>query len=179
MKKIILSLTMLMVACCALAQDADYLIKQYRKIKGADYENITREIKREAKGKQYIDPKRFAQAERIDKVEFVQVSLSEQEREALTENIKNIKGYQNLYEKKNNVENMLDEGWSLFTHFQYYGIEENGVFKDVIVCIDTYVKNNPTTVIIHAKGKMKAEDIMNMVITEEKKDINLRLDTTY
>ena len=37
MKKIILSMVMLMATCLAFAQDASYLIKQYRKLDGDKY----------------------------------------------------------------------------------------------------------------------------------------------
>ena len=39
---------MLIVACSAFAQDTDHLMKQYRKVKGAKYENMTKAISKNA-----------------------------------------------------------------------------------------------------------------------------------
>ena len=97
MKKIILSMVMLMATCLAFAQDASYLIKQYRKLDGAKYENMTKEVKKKAKKEKYTNPKLFDSTERLIKVEYVQVSLNDQQKEALTENIKNVDGYKQLY----------------------------------------------------------------------------------
>ena len=68
MKKIILSMVMLMATCFAFAQDASYLIKLYRKLDGAKYENMTKEVKKNAKKEKYIDPKMFDLTERLIKV---------------------------------------------------------------------------------------------------------------
>ena len=62
MKKSILTLAMLIIASCAFAQNADYLIKQYRKTKGADYENMTKKIKKQAKKERYINPKYYSES---------------------------------------------------------------------------------------------------------------------
>ena len=59
MKKIILSMVMLMATCLAFAQDASFLIKQYRKADGAKYENMTKEVKKKAKKEKYTNPKLF------------------------------------------------------------------------------------------------------------------------
>ena len=173
MKKIILSLAMLIVACSALAQDADHLMKQYRKVKGAEYENMTKAIKKKAKKMQYIDPKEFAVAQTLEKVEILQVNLNERQREALTENIKNIDGYENLYEKKSNVTDMFSDTWTLFSLVQYYGIEESGTFKDVIIRIDTSKDNKCITIIIHIVGEMSAEEVMQAVELKEEKNITI------
>lgn len=173
MKKIILSMAMLIVACSAFAQDADHLMKQYRKVKGAEYENMTKAFKKKAKKMQYIDPKEFAVAQTLEKVEILQVNLNERQREALTENIKNIDGYENLYEKKSNVTDMFSDTWTLFPLVQYYGIEESGTFKDVIIRIDTSKDNQCITIIIHIVGEMSAEEVMQAVELKEEKNITI------
>lgn len=173
MKKIILSMVMLMATCFAFAQDASYLIKQYRKLDGAKYENMTKEVKKKAKKEKYIDPKMFDLTERLIKVEYVQVSLNEQQKEALTENIKNVDGYKQLYENKSNVDNMLSENWTLFPMQQYYGIEQDGRVSDAIIRLETYLKNKGVSMIIHVTGDFTLEELMQILSIEETKSVEL------
>lgn len=173
MKKIILSMVMLMATCFAFAQDASYLIKQYRKLDGAKYENMTKEVKKKAKKEKYIDPKMFDLTERLIKVEYVQVSLNEQQKEALTENIKNVDGYKQLYEKKSNVDNMLSENWTLFPMQQYYGIEQDGRVSDAIIRLETFLKNKGVSMIIHVTGDFTLEELMQILSIEETKSVEL------
>ena len=174
MKKIILSMVMLMATCFAFAQDASYLIKQYRKLDGAKYENMTKEVKKKAKKEKYIDPKMFDLTERLIKVEYVQVSLNDQQKEALTENIKNVDGYKQLYEKKSNVDNMLSENWTLFPIQQYYGIEQDGRVSDAIIRLETFLENKSTCMIIHATGDFTVEELMQFLTVEETKSIEFK-----
>lgn len=173
MKKIILSMVMLMATCLAFAQDASYLIKQYRKLDGAKYENMTKEVKKKAKKEKYTNPKLFDSTERLIKVEYVQVSLNDQQKEALTENIKNVDGYKQLYEKKSNVDNMLSENWTLFPMQQYYGIEQDGRVSDAIIRLETYLKNKGVSMIIHVTGDFTLEELMQILSIEETKSVEL------
>ena len=173
MKKIILSMVMLMATCFAFAQDASYLIKQYRKLDGAKYENMTKEVKKKAKKEKYTNPKLFDSTERLIKVEYVQVSLNDQQKEALTENIKNVDGYKQLYEKKSNVDNMLSENWTLFPMQQYYGIEQDGRVSDAIIRLETYLKNKGVSMIIHVTGDFTLEELMQILSIEETKSVEL------
>ena len=172
MKKIILSLAMLIVACCAFCQDADYLMKQYKKLDGAEYKNLTKTFKKKAKKEMYINPKLWKVAQKIEKVEMVMVPLNENLRDALTENIENIEGYENLYKKKNNTNSILSKNWSIFPLVQYYGIENNDTFNDVIIRIDTKADDS-ITVIIHIVGELSAEEVMETVTLKESKSIQL------
>ena len=172
MKKIILSFAMLIVACCAFGQDADYLMKQYKKLKGAEYKNVTKTNKKKAKKEKYINPRFWEIAQKIEKIEMVMVPLNDNLRDNLTENIKNIEGYENLYEKKNNTNSMLSKNWSIFPLVQYYGIEDNDIFKDVIIRIDTQA-DEQITVIIHIVGELSAEEVMETVTLKESKNIQL------
>ena len=173
MKKIILSMVMLMATCFAFAQDASYLIKQYRKLDGAKYENMTKEVKKKAKKEKYTNPKLFDSTERLIKVEYVQVSLNDQQKEAITENIKNVDGYKQLYEKKSNVDNMLSENWTLFPMQQYYGIEQDGRVSDAIIRLETFLKNKGVSMIIHVTGDFTLEELMQILSIEETKSVEL------
>ena len=164
---------MLMATCFAFAQDASFLIKQYRKLDGAKYENMTKEVKKNAKKEKYTNPKLFDSTERLIKVEYVQVSLNDQQKEALTENIKNVDGYKQLYEKKSNVDNMLSENWTLFPMQQYYGIEQDGRVSDAIIRLETYLKNKGVSMIIHVTGDFTLEELMQILSIEETKSVEL------
>ena len=173
MKKIILSMVMLMATCLAFAQDASFLIKQYRTLDGAKYENMTKEVKKKAKKEKYTNPKLFDSTERLIKVEYVQVSLNDQQKEAITENIKNVDGYKQLYEKKSNVDNMLSENWTLFPMQQYYGIEQDGRVSDAIIRLETFLKNKGVSMIIHVTGDFTLEELMQILSIEETKSVEL------
>ena len=162
-----------MATCFAFAQDASYLIKQYRKLDGAKYENMTKEVKKKAKKEKYTNPKLFDSTERLIKVEYIQVSLNDQQIEALTENIKNVDGYKQLYEKKSNVDNMLSENWTLFPMQQYYGIEQDGRVSDAIIRLETYLKNKGVSMIIHVTGDFTLEELMQILSIEETKSVEL------
>jgi hypothetical protein len=163
---------MLIVACCAFGQDADYLMKQYKKLKGAEYKNVTKTNKKKAKKEKYINPRFWEIVQKIEKIEMVMVPLNDNLRDNLTENIKNIEGYENLYEKKNNTNSILSKNWSIFSLVQYYGIEDNDIFKDVIIRIDTQF-DEQITVIIHIVGELSAEEVMETVTLKQNKNIQL------
>jgi hypothetical protein len=163
---------MLIVACCAFGQDADYLMKQYKKLKGAEYKNLTKTNKKKAKKEKYINPRFWEIVQKIEKIEMVMVPLNDNLRDNLTENIKNIEGYENLYEKKNNTNSILSKNWSIFSLVQYYGIEDNDIFKDVIIRIDTQF-DEQITVIIHIVGELSAEEVMETVTLKQNKNIQL------
>lgn len=173
MKKSILTLAMLIIASCAFAQSADYLIKQYRKAKGADYENMTKKIKKQAKKERYINPQNYDLSKRISKAEYLTVELSTDNRDVLTKNIENIDNYKCLYQQKNNTENILNDNFTLFPNRQYYGIEENDTIKDGIIRADFHAGGKMKTVILHVTGELTLEEYMSIMGFEETKDINI------
>jgi hypothetical protein len=173
MKKAILSLAMLVMACCTFAQDAEHLIKQYKRLKGAEYENITKSMKKNAKKEQYVNPKNYDLSKRISKAEYLTVELSTDNREVLTKNIENIDNYKCLYQQKNNTENILNDNFTLFPNRQYYGIEENDTIKDGIIRADFHAGGKMKTVILHVTGELTLEEYMSIMGFEETKDINI------
>ena len=176
MKKSILTLAMLIIASCAFAQNADYLIKQYRKTKGTDYENITKKIKKDAEKERYTNPKNYDLTRRVKKAHYVTVELNNDEREALTNNIENIDNYKCLYQQKSNTENLLSNGFTLFHNRQYYGIEENDTIKDGIIRADFHAGGKMKTVILHVTGAVTLEEYMTLMGFEETKNINIKKD---
>lgn len=173
MKKSILTLAMMIIVNCTFAQDAEHLIKQYKKLKGAEYENITKSMKKNAKKEQYVNPKNYDLAKRISKAEYLTVELSTDNREVLTKNIENIDNYKCLYQQKNNTENILNDNFTLFPNRQYYGIEENDTIKDGIIRADFHAGGKMKTVILHVTGELTLEEYMSIMGFEETKDINI------
>lgn len=163
---------MLIIASCAFAQDAEFLIKQYKKMKGADYENITKKVKKDAKKAQYTNPKYYNIAKKIEKVHYVAVQLNEDEREVLTKNIENIDGYTCLYQQKNNTENIMNSKFTLFPNRQYYGIEEGGEVKEGIIRVDYHAGGTLQTLITHIVGNLTMEEVMSVMGFEEHKNIS-------
>lgn len=176
MKKSILTLAMLIIASCAFAQSADYLIKQYRKMEGAEYENITKKIKKDAEKERYTNPKNYDLTRRVKKAHYVTVELNNDEREALTNNIENIDNYKCLYQQKSNTEYLLSDGYTLFPNRQYYGIEENDTIKDGIIRADFRTNGEIKTFILHVTGAVTLEEYMNLMWFEETKNINIKKD---
>ncbi len=164
---------MLIIASCAFAQNADYLIKQYRKTKGAEYENITKKIKKDADKERYTNPKNYDLTRRVKKAHYVTVELNNDEREALTNNIESIDNYKCRYQQKSNTENLLSNGFTLFPNRQYYGIEENDTIKDGIIRADFHAGGKMKTVILHVTGELTLEEYMSIMGFEETKDINI------
>ena len=173
MKKSILTLAMMIIVNCTFAQDAEHLIKQYKKLKGAEYENITKSMKKNAKKEQYVNPKNYDLSKRISKAEYLTVELSTDNREVLTKNIENIDNYKCLYQQKNNTENILNDNFTLFPNRQYYGIEENDTIKDCIIRADFHADGKMKTVILHVTGELTLEEYMSIMGFEETKDINI------
>lgn len=173
MKKSILTLAMMIIVNCTFAQDAEHLIKQYKKLKGAEYENITKSMKKNAKKEQYVNPKNYDLSKRISKAEYLTVELSTDNREVLTKNIENIDNYKCLYQQKNNTENILNDNFTLFPNRQYYGIEENDTIKDGIIRADFHAGGKMKTVILHVTGELTLEEYMSIMGFEETKDINI------
>ena len=173
MKKSILTLAMMIIVNCTFAQDAEHLIKQYKKLKGAEYENITKSMKKNAKKEQYVNPKNYDLSIRISKAEYLTVELSTDNREVLTKNIENIDNYKCLYQQKNNTENILNDNFTLFPNRQYYGIEENDTIKDGIIRADFHAGGKMKTVILHVTGELTLEEYMSIMGFEETKDINI------
>jgi hypothetical protein len=171
MKRLLLLLMTSIIACCAFGQDADYLIRQYRKVKGAEYRNFTKSARNAKKEHElYINPQNYELLSKIKKIEVVMVSLNQEQKDALTKNIKNINGYKNLYEDHAIPSNRPNNSWSIFPLVQYYGKEKNGKLKDIIIRIDTTLKEYSTT-IIHIAGELTTEDVMKSIHLNEGKNI--------
>jgi hypothetical protein len=164
---------MMIIVNCTFAQDAEHLIKQYKKLKGAEYENITKSMKKNAKKEQYVNPQNHDLSKRISKAEYLTVELSTDNREVLTKNIENIDNYKCLYQQKNNTENILNDNFTLFPNRQYYGIEENDTIKDGIIRADFHAGGKMKTVILHVTGELTLEEYMSIMGFEETKDINI------
>lgn len=177
MKKAILSLAMMIIAGCAFGQNASELLEHYKKLKGADYENVTKSVKKQAKKEKYVAPKQYDIAQRLKKVHYVTVELDERKREALTENIAKLEGYECLYQQKTNVDNMLNDSFTLFPHRQYYGVVENGVVKDGIIRVDLHSNSAMKTIIVHIEGDLTPDEFMEVMGFEEKKEIKTSVST--
>lgn len=89
-------------------------------------------------------------------------------------NIKNVDGYKQLYEKKSNVDNMLSENWTLFPMQQYYGIEQDGRVSDAIIRLETFLENKSTSMIIHVAGDFTVEELLQILSVEETKSIEFK-----
>lgn len=159
MKKNILSLLLLIFACSAFGKSANSLIRHYKKMEGAKYENVTKAIKLEAK-QEGTDSKTFA---KIKKLEYVEVFLDNQQRKELHADIMDIKGYKNFYTEKNNTTSIFSKGWSPFHVIQYYGIEDKGIIKDGIIHIGMKDNAGDKSLIVHLIGEVSIEELVENV----------------
>jgi hypothetical protein len=98
MKKIILSLTTALIVSCTSAEDAETFMNQYKNMEGAQYENITSNLKTDAEKNKDKNPKNYEFSKKIEKAQYVHIELSDDERKAVTKEIENIDNYKCLYQ---------------------------------------------------------------------------------
>lgn len=178
MKKIILSLTTALIVSCTSAEDAETFMNQYKNMEGAQYENITRNLKTDAEKNKDKNPKNYEFSKKIKNAQYVHIELNDDERKAVTKEIENIDNYKCLYQINDKSGNQNNEERFVSPNRQYYGIEENGVVKDAIARIDFIAGTKTITSILHLTGEFTISDLMNIMGFEEDKNLNSTIKQT-
>ena len=173
MKKLLLSMALLLCVGSAMGQTADKLMKKYKGMKGVQYENITKKI---IEMKEEEAPDMYRASRGLTKVEYLSGVLSSGKVEQLQKELDALNGFERVYHEKHNSNNeplsMLTGNFKLFNNIQYYAVEDGEYFKELIARIDADANVGNLVTLIHMKGFIKQEDVPLMIQMEESVDIN-------
>ena len=174
MKQLLLSLVLLFYVGGAFGQTPSKLMKKYKAISGMQYQNITDSIKNL---KEADDPQRYKITRGVTKIEFVFGVLSEDEQKELQQDLDGLKGFRRVfYEKHNSNEgplSMLKGTFKIFKQTQYYAIEDGEYLNELVARIDLDVDAGQMVMLVHIKGKIKQENVAEMIEMEENSDVNV------
>lgn len=154
MKKTILSLLLLIFACSAFGKSANDLIRHYKKMEGAKYENGTKVIKGMTQFMNESDADTF---KRIKELESVTVHLDKEQMKDLHDDIMKLKGYQTYYSETNNKYK------SFFPLIRIYGREKDGRIKDGIIHIGITDNAGVKSLIVHVTGDLSLQELVDHV----------------
>ena len=175
MKKLFLSMALLLCVGSVLGQTADELMKKYKGIKGVQYENITKKI---MDIKEEEAPDMYRASRGLTKVEYLSGVLSSDKVEQLQKELNALKGFERVYHEKHNGNNgplsMLTGNFKLFNNIQYYAVVDGEYFKELIARIDADANVGNLVTLIHMKGSIKQEDVPLMIQMEESHDVNIK-----
>ena len=173
MKKLLLSMALLLCVGSAMGQTADKLMKKYKGMKGVQYENITKKI---IEMKEEEAPDMYRASRGLTKVEYLSGVLSSGKVEQLQKELDALNGFERVYHEKHNSNNgplsMLTGNFKLFNNIQYYAVEDGEYFKELIARIDADANVGNLVTLIHMKGFIKQEDVPLMIQMEESVDMN-------
>lgn len=175
MKKLLLSMAMLLCVGSILGQTADKLMKKYKGMKGVQYENITKRI---MNLKEEDDPDMYRVSRGLTKVEYLSGVLSSDKAEQLQQDLDALNGFERVYQEKHNSNDgpfsMLKGDFKLFNNIQYYAVVDGEYFKELIARIDADANVGNLVTLIHLKGSIKQEDVPQMIQMEESTDVNIK-----
>jgi len=169
MKKLLLSMAMLLCVGSAMGQTVNKLIEKWKAIEGAQYQEVTRDslLKEMVKDDELvvrgISEKEIAFLKKnLKRLEQVTLKLDEDQRKELDEDIKAVKGYELLFVVNENDEpedggNLLQQMWNQVmtskSQISVYGKVEKNVVDGVLLRWDIWNQ----VVLGHLDGKMKVE----------------------
>ena len=182
MKKIILSLIVLLAVGSAYGQTVEKLMAKYKAVPGAKYEETTEESRKSfeenlEKGGLSLEEYEFV-LKHFKKSEQVQLTLDNDQKEQLAKDFQALKGYEMLFalndnkepeEGKNLVQKMINQTFSPDYKICMYGKVKGDVVNDMLIRFDIWGK----VVLLHNVGKVKKDFILkglfsgNMVDVEE------------
>ena len=162
MKRIILSLTLLLCAGSIFGQNADDLMKRWKARSGMSYENITKKVKKVCK--ENPDVATWT----AKKVEVVRGVVSEIGHQQLQKDLDALKDFKCVYQEKHN------DDFELFLNIQYYAIEDGEYITDLVVRIDINTEREKPIVLVRFLGKIKQEDVANILDLKQTKTTTIK-----
>ncbi|MDE6722179.1 MAG: hypothetical protein K2J84_08560 [Bacteroidaceae bacterium] len=181
MRRIVLSIALaLCVGSGAFGQTAEKLIAKWKKVQGAEYENMTKNGCDSFIVSQ--EPDTDLTAEDIEllrksfkKSEQVQFLLEEDRREELEQDIRKLKGYETLVVLNHNHEpddslnmfqRMFDSVFSLSYKVALYGKMKGDIVYDIFGRIDLWDKVS----LVHIKCKMHKDKLLKTILLDSNED---------
>ena len=165
MKKILLSLALLLCVGSSFGQTAEKLMEKYKAFPGAEYQEMTEEalkdIKEEGPGIMSQEDFDFI-IKNFKKSEQVQLTLDDAQKEQLDKDINALKGYEMIFaqndnkepeEGKNLVQNMLNQTFSPSYQVRAYAKMKGNILTGTLLRLDMWGK----VVLSYTVGKWKKD----------------------
>ncbi len=176
MKKIILSLIVLLSVGSAYGQTVEKLMAKYKALPGAEYEETTEETRKsfeesKEKGTGGLSKEDYDfLLKNLKKAEQIQLTLDDDKLEQLTKDIQALKGYETLFvqndnkepEKgKNIIHNMINQTFNPNYQMRVYGKVKGNTANDLLIRWDIWGK----VAIAHIDGKFKKDLILKSILS--------------
>ena len=168
MKKILLSLALLLCVGSSFGQTAEKLMEKYKAFPGAEYKEKTEEalkdIKDEGPGDMSQEDFDFI-IKNFKKSEQVQLTLDEAQKEQLDKDLRALKGYEMIFtqndnkapeEGKNLVQDMLNQAFSPSYQIRAYAKMKGNILTGTLLRLDMWGK----VVLSYTVGKWKKDDFL-------------------
>lgn len=171
MKKIILSLIVLLSVGSTFGQTAEKLMEKYKAFPNAEYKETTEESRKSIEEEKEKETAGISQKDidfvlkNFKKVEQVQLTLDDDQKEQLEKDLQALKGYEMLFvandnkepeEGKNLVQNMINQTFNPNYQIRVYGKVKGNVVNDMLCRFDMWGK----VVLVHNKFKVKKDFIL-------------------
>ena len=175
MKKIILSLTVLLSVGSAYGQTVEKLMAKYKALPGAEYKETTEETRKgieesKEKGTGGLSKEDYDfLLKNFKKAELVQMTLDNDQKEQLSKDLQALKGYETLFiqndnkepeEGKNPIQNMVNQTFNPNHQLRVYGKVKGNTVDNLLIRWDIWGK----VVMAHIDGKVKKDLVLKSII---------------
>jgi len=175
MKRTILLMAMALTVSVAFGQTAEKLIKKYKRVSGMQYQNLTKNLK---KIKKEDDPENYRILRDISLAEVVSGAFPKRKIGQLQKDLDALQDFRRIYYEKHNSNDdwlsMFKGTFKLFNNVQFYAVEDEEYFNDLIVRIDADTNDGNILTLIHLKGKIKPEDVPTIIQIKENDGVDMR-----
>ena len=176
MKKIILSLIVLLSVGSAYGQTVEKLMAKYKALPDAEYEETTEATRKsfeesKEKGTDGLSKEDYDfMLKNLKKAEQIQLTLDDDQLEQLTKDIQALKGYETLFmqndnkepeEGKNMIQNMINQTFNPNYQMRVYGKVKGNTVNDLLIRWDIWGK----VAIAHIDGKVKKDLMLKSILS--------------
>lgn len=176
MKKLLLSLAVLLCVGSAFGQTVEKLMAKYKALPGAEYEETTEETRKsfeesKEKGTGGLSKKDYDfLLKNLKKAEQIQLTLDDDQLEQLTKDIQALKGYETLFvqndnkepeEGKNIIQDMINQTFNPNYQMRVYGKVKGNTVNDFLIRWDIWGK----VAIAHIDGKIKKDLMLKSILS--------------
>lgn len=176
MKKIILSLIVLLSVGSANGQTVEKLMAKYKVLPDAEYEETTEATRKsfeesKEKGTGGLSKEDYDfMLKNLKKAEQIQLTLDDDQLKQLTKDIQALKGYETLFmqndnkepeEGNNMIQNMINQTFNPNYQMRVYGKVKGNTVNDLLIRWDIWGK----VAIAHIDGKIKKDLILKSILS--------------
>ena len=176
MKKIILSLIVLLSVGSANGQTVEKLMAKYKVLPDAEYEETTEATRKsfeesKEKGTGGLSKEEYDfMLKNLKKAEQIQLTLDDDQLKQLTKDIQALKGYETLFmqndnkepeEGNNMIQNMINQTFNPNYQMRVYGKVKGETVNDLLIRWDIWGK----VAIAHIDGKIKKDLILKSILS--------------